>query len=114
MRQSLKKLNRKELLEILINQEKKITDLEKTIEDLQSKLDDKTIKIEQSGTIAEAALKLNGVYEAIDKAAEQYLENIKANVNLQKVDSDEKENKRIKKENKGTKARRTRGRVNKS
>ena len=84
MYQPLKKLNRKELLEILIKQEKKINELEERIEKLKNQLEDKRIKIKKSGTMAEAALKLNGVYEAIDKAAQQYLENIKNNVNSDK------------------------------
>ena len=31
-----------------------------------------------SGSIAEAALKLNGIFEVAQKAADQYLENVKA------------------------------------
>ena len=34
------------------------------------------IKLSQAGSIAEAALQLNGVFEAAQEAAKQYLENI--------------------------------------
>ena len=33
---------------------------------------------DESGRIAEAALKLNGIFEAAEKAAAQYIENVKA------------------------------------
>ena len=33
--------------------------------------------MEQAGTMAEASMKLNGVFEAADRAARQYLENIR-------------------------------------
>lgn len=35
------------------------------------------IELEKSGSIAEAALKLNGVFEAAQRAADQYLDNIR-------------------------------------
>ena len=35
------------------------------------------IAIKDLGTMAEAAFKLNHVYEAVDEAAKQYLENVK-------------------------------------
>ena len=33
--------------------------------------------IENAGSLAEAALKLNDVFEAADRAAQQYLENVR-------------------------------------
>lgn len=73
----LKRLNRRELLEMLIIQEKKLERLQKKLEVAEAELNERRIAIEESGSIAEAALKLNGVFIAAQKAAEQYIENIK-------------------------------------
>lgn len=79
----LQKLNRAELLEMLLIQSKKIKKLEDCIEDLNAKLEDKRIKIKDSGSMAEAAMKLNEVFEAADKAAEQYKINAERNAKIQ-------------------------------
>lgn len=79
----LQKLNRAELLEMLLIQSKKIKKLENDIEDLNAKLEDKRIKIKDSGSMAEAAMKLNEVFEAADKAAAQYLDNAARNAKIQ-------------------------------
>jgi len=73
----LKKLSRKELLEMLVIQTRRTEQLEKKINELEAKLADKTVAIESSGTLAEAALKLAGVFEAAEKAAEIYKENLR-------------------------------------
>ena len=44
---------------------------------MEKKLNDRTIKIKKAGSLAEAALSLNGVYEAAEAAAKQYVYNIK-------------------------------------
>lgn len=73
----LRKLSRKELLEILIAQAKDIENLQTEIDDLKKKSDDRKLKIAESGSIAEAALSLNGVFEAAQSAAEDYLVNVR-------------------------------------
>jgi hypothetical protein len=73
----LKKLNRKQLLELLLKQTEYSESLEKKLEDLERKLEDKLLIETEAGSIAEASLKLNGVFEAAQAAADQYLENIK-------------------------------------
>lgn len=73
----LKKLSRRELLEMLVVQTRKVEQLEKQLEAANRKLNDKMIVIENSGSLAEAVMQLNGVFEAAQKAAEQYLENIR-------------------------------------
>ncbi len=75
-RQNLKKLSRAELLEMLIAEEKRIDQLEKELEEAREALKDRAIKIETSGSIAEAALKLSGIFEAAQTAVDQYVENI--------------------------------------
>ncbi len=73
----LKKLSRAELLEMLIAQSKEVDSLKKQLQEANEKLEDRRIMIANSGSIAEAALHLNGVFEVAQNAAEQYLENIK-------------------------------------
>lgn len=76
-RAMLKKLSRQDLLEMLIAEEKRIEALEKELAEVKAELADRKIKINHSGSIAEAALKLNGLFEAAQAAADQYLENVK-------------------------------------
>lgn len=73
----LKRLNRRELLEMLIFQIKKNDRLQKRLDEALEELENRRIAIEESGTLAEAALKVNGVFEAAQKAADQYLDNIR-------------------------------------
>lgn len=81
----LRKLKRKDLLEILLEQSKENEDQrlllavqKKKILHLEERLMDKRIDIAEAGTMAEAALKLNGVFEAAQAAAQQYLDNLKS------------------------------------
>lgn len=72
----LRRLGRMELVDIIYQLEKKQGELEEENKELQSKLDSVRITIEESGSIAEAAIGINGVFEAAQKAADQYLEEI--------------------------------------
>ena len=73
----LKKLTRAELLEMLLIQSREKQKLEEELAEARKELSEKEIRIAESGSIAEAALKLSGVFEAAQRAADQYLENIK-------------------------------------
>ena len=73
----MKQMSRKELLEILIDQGKEIAELKKNLRAAEEKLNEKELIQKQTGTMSEAALKLNGVFESVDAAVTQYLENIK-------------------------------------
>lgn len=73
----LKKLSRKQLLELLLEQTLKVDRLEKQVQAMQKKLDDRRILESEAGNIAEAALKINHVFEAVQAAADQYLANVK-------------------------------------
>jgi hypothetical protein len=70
-------MSRTELLELLLEQSEQIEKLEKELKIAKILLKKRQIAIEQSGNIAEAALKLNGVFEAAQKAADEYLENVR-------------------------------------
>lgn len=109
--QELRSLNRKELLEIMIEQgreletskakyerdlaflksehekdldylrteyEKEIAALKKDLERAQAALHSRQIAIDKAGSIAMAALQLNGVFEAAQAASQQYIENIRS------------------------------------
>lgn len=73
----LKHLNRAELLELLLAQMEENEKLKKRLQKAQAALKDRRIEIEDAGTLAEAALRLNGIFEAADRAARQYLENVR-------------------------------------
>ena len=75
---ALKKLNRKELIEMLLTLKKRNEELEKELEEAKEQLSDKEIKISRAGSIAEASLALTKVFEEAQKAAELYLENVKS------------------------------------
>ena len=73
----LKKLSRVELLELLVAQAKDTEELQAQLDEANAKLANRTIEVDKAGSIAEASLKLNGVFSAAEAAAAQYLENVK-------------------------------------
>ena len=72
-----RKLKRLELYEIMLAQAEEIDDLRAQLAAAKKELEDKRIDIQQSGSIAEASLKLTKVFEEAQKAADLYLSNIK-------------------------------------
>lgn len=73
----LKKLNRKQLLELLLEQTKRADRLERQLHNAKMRLAKRTIDENEAGSIAEAALRLNHVFEAAQAAADQYVENVR-------------------------------------
>lgn len=74
--QELKRLGRTDLLKLLLEERRENEQLRVRLKAVQEKLDDRTIQLEKAGSIAEASLRLNGVFTAAEAAAAQYLENI--------------------------------------
>ena len=72
----LRKLSRSDLLELLISQTEENQVLKSRVDQMQNQLLDRRIAVDKAGSIAEASLQLNGVFQAAEKAAQQYLENI--------------------------------------
>ena len=72
----LRKLSRAELLELLLEESRENERLRAQLQEMNEKLADRAIRIERAGSIAEAALQLNGVFQAAEEAAAQYLENV--------------------------------------
>ena len=69
----LKKLNRYQLLEMLIIQTERANDLQKKLEAAEEKLASRDVQMTVLGSIAEASLQLGGVFEAAQNAADIYL-----------------------------------------
>ena len=74
----MRKLSRADLLEILVQQSRELDQLRAELDEANRKLAQREITMDRAGTLAEAALLLNGVFEAADKACRQYEENIRA------------------------------------
>lgn len=87
---NLKKLNRKQLLEILLEQTKRIEELENELQNTKEKLKDKNVKINNVGTLAEASLILSDIFKAADEAIAIQMQNIEKMA--------KEEEKRVKKE----------------
>lgn len=69
----LKKLNRYQLLEMLIVQTERADELQKLLDAAQEKINSRDVQMTVMGSIAEASLHLGGVFEAAQNAADIYL-----------------------------------------
>lgn len=74
----LKKLKRSELLEVMLTQSREIDALKEENEKLSRQLESRKIELKEAGSIAQAALQLNHIFEQAQAAADMYLENIAA------------------------------------
>lgn len=72
----LRRLRRIDLMELLFSQAQEIESLQERVIELEEKLKNREILMAEAGSIAEAALKLNKVFESAQAAADQYLENV--------------------------------------
>ncbi len=98
--QELHRLSRKDLLELMLQQAKEIEEiktkyetklnmiktenekereiLKKELEEAKKNLQNREIIINEAGSIAMAALQINGIFEAAQAAGQQYIENIRS------------------------------------
>ncbi len=74
----LRRLSRAELIEIIYELQKQNEQNTAQIAALQARLDDREIRIAESGSLAEAVIRVNGVLEAAQAAADQYLASLHA------------------------------------
>lgn len=74
---NLKKLSRGDLLEMLVAQGEELEAIKAKLTETEERLQKKELDITEAGSIADASLKLNGVFEAAQAASQQYLDNIK-------------------------------------
>ena len=73
----LKRLSRLDLMELLLKEVRRNKELEARNAELEEKMKSREILLGESGNIAEAALKLSGIFEAAQKAADDYVANVK-------------------------------------
>lgn len=73
----LRKLSRAEMLEMLLMQSKSMEELQNRLVQVERRLKEQTPRIQKAGSIAEASLRLGGVFEAAQRSADLYLSNIK-------------------------------------
>ena len=73
----LRKLSRKELLEMLLEQTKRIEELEFELEKVKLELGDRKLSLKNVGTLAEASLVLSDIFKAADDAVNIYIKNVK-------------------------------------
>lgn len=74
----LKRLSRVELIDIIYELQKQKEAADAQVVQLQDQLNTRELHIAEAGSIAEAAISVNGVFEAAQAAADQYLLSIKA------------------------------------
>ena len=79
----LKKLKRGDLLEILVEISEENDRLRQENAELKEKLEEKRLIMNKAGSIAEASLRLNRLFEAVQDAADQYLASIR-DINIMK------------------------------
>lgn len=72
----LRKLNRAELLEMLIEASSELQACKERLAEAETALQNRQITLSKAGSIAEASLMLNGVFDAAQLACQQYTENI--------------------------------------
>ncbi|MBP5431383.1 hypothetical protein [Ruminococcus sp.] len=68
-----KRLKRSDLIYIIYEYQKKQEELMKENEELREKLKEKEMRISNAGSLAEVAAKLNGLFEAAQQTADDYL-----------------------------------------
>lgn len=96
----LHNLSRKELLELLVEQgrileetRKELKKARQEIESLEAEKAERHMMLQEAGSIAEASLRLSGIFEAAQKAADLYLDEVKAlkdrDVNNEEAETDE-------------------------
>ena len=74
--QELKYLRRTKLREMLLEQYRENEQLQSQIKQLQEQMEQREIVIDNAGSIAEAAMQLNGVFDSAQKACDQYAESV--------------------------------------
>ena len=70
----LQKLNRYQLLELLIVQTERTEKLQAKLDVAETQLANQELRISSLGSIADASLQLNGVFQAAQNAADMYID----------------------------------------
>lgn len=86
---TLRRLKREELLEMLLEQSKENEKLKSELATWKAEAEERTIRLQQAGSIADAAFEMNRVLEAAQAAADQYLEGVRLLCEQQKKELEE-------------------------
>ena len=89
--QDLKKMGRADLIQLIMEQERSMDALQARIITMERQQRERSFRMKKFGSLAEASLQLNGVFEAAQRAANQYLESaaqLSAACKQQKQESD--------------------------
>ena len=73
--QEMKKLSRAELLKVILMQSQELELLREETARQRQQIEDRNIAIQESGSLAEASMRLNRMFEDADAAVAQYKEN---------------------------------------
>lgn len=73
MRKELKKLNRRELVDVIYQLKKNEEQLQEKIASLEAELQDRRIHLSVAGSIAEAAMDITGIFSIAQSTADLYL-----------------------------------------
>ena len=72
----LRKLSRADLIAMMLEMAKENQRLQQELDVAQNSLNSRKIAIENAGSLADAAMQLNGVFEAAEDACSQYTRNL--------------------------------------
>lgn len=76
-KKELRKMSRRDLITLLLEVSRENDLLRQQLTEANRRIASREIRLSHSGSIAEAAMRLNGVFEAAQRAADQYLENVR-------------------------------------
>lgn len=86
----LKRLRRSDLLEMLLELRKENDDLRSQLAQAKKQLEDRNLEIEKSGSLAEAVVQMNGLFEATQAACEQYVDIVRRRMHAEEQQTHEK------------------------
>ncbi len=74
----LRKMGRRELVEVIYALQQNEAEQAKQLEKLRSQMNERSLVMTEAGSIAEASLALNEVFDRAQQAADQYLSSVRA------------------------------------
>lgn len=74
----LRKMRRNELIDIIYALQEQMEQIETERDSYKKQLEDRQIRLEKAGSIADAAVALNHLFEVAQSTADQYLESVYA------------------------------------
>lgn len=94
----LRKMSREQLLTLLLSVSRENEELRAELEDKEKELADRKIILEHAGSIADAAVEVNRIFETAQRTADDYIEGVKKSYHpVKAVESKKTENQTTKK-----------------